>query len=360
MRKGRETSIHLQCEHEMSTVRKMQRERKAQTAVYQGDARHLPFIEDESIDLIVTSPPYWQRRDYGHPRQIGKERTSKEYITSLIECLHEWKRLLKSSGSIFINLGDTYRDRQVVGVPEHFMVAAQEAGWYIQHRIIWPKEYGVPEPKPYRLASRHEFIFHLSKCRKIYTDLFGYSQVYGNGFNPGDVWKIRHSRSDTDHLAPFPEELAARAINFACPIYVCPKCDKAFAREVRRSLSLNPDRPQAKRAMELFERSHLTEEHLAAIRATGISDAGKALQIQGSNKNTERIQELALEAKRVLGGYFREFTFPLKEHAGWTRCVCNAPPIPGVVLDPFMGSQTTIRAASKLKRRAIGVDLVIL
>ena len=112
--------------------------------------------------------------------------------------------------------------------------------------------------------------------------------------------------------------------------------------------------------MQLAEEHGLTEKHFAAIRAVGISDAGKGRQLQsGASRNAERVQTLAQHAKKKLGGYFREFTFAPKRHVGWDGCNCEVPTMPGTVLDPFMGSGTTLLVAQGLRRNAIGVDLVV-
>jgi adenine specific DNA methylase Mod len=123
-------------------------------------------------------------------------------------------------------------------------------------------------------------------------------------------------------------------------------------------MELDPSRPQAKRAMEIAREAGLTPEHIAAVQATGVSDAGKALKVQnGTGRNSARVKELAAEAKKVLGGYFREFTFARRESIGWTQCDCDAETIPGVLLDPFMGTGTALKIAEKMGRSAIGVDL---
>jgi hypothetical protein len=126
---------------------------------YEGDARNLSFLPEASVDLIVTSPAYWQRRDYNHPRQLGLEPTPEAYIETLVDILNGWVRLLRPHGSIFLNLGDTYRDGFLAGIPARFEVAARQSGWQIPNHIVWTKSIGSPEPRPYRLASRHEVIF---------------------------------------------------------------------------------------------------------------------------------------------------------------------------------------------------------
>lgn len=106
-------------------------------------------------------------------------------------------------------------------------------------------------------------------------------------------------------------------------------------------------------------RIRLEEKHLRAIQAVGISDAGKAKEIQeGAGENADKVQELADQAKEVLGGYFREFTFPQWTTAGWTECDCENPNYePGLVFDPFAGSGTTIKVANALRYHSWGTDL---
>jgi hypothetical protein len=124
-------------------------------------------------------------------------------------------------------------------------------------------------------------------------------------------------------------------------------------------MELDPNRPQAQRALQLYIEHGLTKKHIAAIRATGLSDAGKAKRLQtGSNGNSSETVQLAREAKRALGGYFREFTFGRRMTIGHESCGCEKGWQPGLVLDVFAGTGTTLRTAWQMDRRAIGIDLL--
>lgn len=322
-----------------------------------GDARHTG-LPDDSVDLVVTSPPYWAKRDYGHVDQIGWEATPEKYIAAMMECLDEWKRVLRSTGSIFLNVGDTYHKHSLAGIPAGIEWEANKRGWRIRNRIIWAKTKGMPDPVKNRLVNRHEYVIHLTTRDDYYYDLQGYAEKFGNGTNPGDVWTIDPKRNMGAHLAPFPQEIVDRAITLAAPPQICAVCGVPRRRVIERTAELDPSRPQARRAMELAQIHGLTPEHIRAIQATGVSDAGKALKVQnGTGRNSAEVRKLAAEAKKALGGYFREFTFAKKRTVGWTDCG-HGSPARGVVLDPFMGTGTTLKTAVALGFDAVGVDLV--
>ena len=317
-------------------------------------------IPHKSVDLVVTSPPYWKKRDYGFKEQIGQESTPEKYVDHILSALKSWRRVLRPTGSIFINIGDTYWHKSLQAIPSLIEAAARAEGWKVRNRIAWVKKSGMPDPAKDRLASRHEYVIHLA-LSGYYYDLFGYAEKYSvdlRGANPGDVWELNSELELGGHLAPFPTEIARRAILLACPTEVCSQCGEPRRRIIDRTHELDLARPQARRAIELAKQHNLTLEHFAAIRATGISDAGKARHVQtGTDRNTQEVQKLATEAKAALGGYFREFTFAKKRSVGWTKCKCNSPFVPGVVLDPFMGTGTTLDVANELGRSAIGIDL---
>ena len=321
-----------------------------------GDCRKIP-LTNESVDLIVTSPPYWRKRDYGIKGQIGWEETADDYVANLGRVLSECRRILAHHGNFFLNIGDTYEKRSLAGIPALVESEARKQGFLLRNRIIWSKENGMPDPSSNRLANRHEFVLHFSRNGEYYYDLHGYSKKYGNGSNPGDVWTINVSPTKGAHLAPFPEEIVERAVVAACPLLVDAVSGEPVRRIVKRTAELNTDRPQARRAMELAKENGLTRAHIRAIQSVGITDVGKARLVQnGVDKNKKEVKELAKEAKAALGGYFREFTFAKRATNGWTLEPGHALRR-GVVFDPFVGTGTALRVARRLGLSGIGMDI---
>lgn len=314
-------------------------------------------LAPSSIDLIVTSPAYWQKRDYEVKRQIGLEATPQKYVKSIIKIMDIWRQILKKTGSVFLNVGDSYEKGNLLEIPSMIALAAIKSGWYLRQRIVWEKPNSTPHSARRRLASREEYIFHFTVSDNYYLDLEGYKEKYGTVSN---IWHIPPAQHKGEHLAPFPEELVERILTLACPKNVCVRCGIPFERKLEKTAELDPNRPQAKRAMEIANEKGLTMDHIAAIQAVGISDAGKAIKYQnGAGRNGEKVRELAQEAKNILGGYFREFTFAKKRTVSWQGCNCNDGLQSGLVYDPFVGTGTTIKVASRLGHSAIGSDLRI-
>lgn len=146
-------------------------------------------LPGKSIDFCMTSPPYWKMRDYGSKRQVGQERTPEEYIGKLVLIFRELKRILKDSGSFYLNLGDTYigtdsgsvskkkktwkRPKQLALLPARVAIALQNDGWLLRNDICWFKPNGLPSSVKDRLTTRWEHIFHFVKQKKYYYDLDG-------------------------------------------------------------------------------------------------------------------------------------------------------------------------------------------
>jgi len=172
--------------------------------VIQGDALEtIKEFPDESIDCVITSPAYWQLRDYGWKGQWGLEKTYDEYLENLWKLMDEIKRVLKPSGTVWINLGDTYGTQSGTGrgtayiskstkhhvengatlikgkvphksqllIPHRFAIGCMERGWIVRNDIIWAKKNSMPESVKDRFAKKHEYVFLMVKDKDYYFDL---------------------------------------------------------------------------------------------------------------------------------------------------------------------------------------------
>lgn len=172
--------------------------------IYTGDCIEvMKTLESESVDCVVTSPPYWGLRDYGVDGQYGLEATPDEYVAQLVRAFQEVWRVLKDSGTVWLNLGDSYcssspsggnntspewqrpsrgaqpemakrsdnlRPKNLVGIPWKVAFALQAEGYILRQDIIWFKSNGMPESVRDRCTKSHEYIFLLSKKPRYYYD----------------------------------------------------------------------------------------------------------------------------------------------------------------------------------------------
>ncbi len=143
----------------------------------QADAARLP-LPDDSIDLIMVSPPYWGQRSYTddgrhYPGQLGSEATWEAYLKALLDCTAEWVRVLKPSGSLFVNLDDKYGPRKsLLNLPGRYAIGCTDQLGLIQRAdIIWSKTNGLPNAAKDRVARRHELLLHFTRQPSYYADL---------------------------------------------------------------------------------------------------------------------------------------------------------------------------------------------
>ena len=170
--------------------------------VIQGDCLDvIKTFPDKSINCVITSPPYWQLRDYGWNGQWGLEKTYQEYLEHLWQLMCEIHRALKDDGTVWINLGDSYSNSNVCGwtglesenfkqkaqphrvkdlpakclmlIPHRFTIGCIDRGWILRNDIIWAKRNGMPESVTDRFSKKHEYIFFMVKSQKYYFDLDG-------------------------------------------------------------------------------------------------------------------------------------------------------------------------------------------
>ena len=132
--------------------------------IFEGEAlQTLREFPDACAETCVTSPPYWKKRDYGHSDQLGQEATPDEFVARLAVIFDEVKRVLVSTGSLWVNIDDTFLDRELVGIPWKMVFELKRRGWHLRGDAIWWKTSTAPEPAKNRISRTHEYLFHFTK-----------------------------------------------------------------------------------------------------------------------------------------------------------------------------------------------------
>lgn len=215
--------------------------------IYVGDNREsLRKLPEKSVQVVVTSPPYWGLRDYGAEGQIGLEQSPNAYVEELCQVFDEVWRVLKDDGTLWLNIGDSYasmRDSKVtpdslrtgdgtkvaqgaanrnpkvlkeaglkhkdlVGIPWRVAFALQARGWHLRSDIIWAKPNPMPESVKDRPTKSHEHVFLLTKSPKYYYDSEAIREEAVDGLkNKRDVWSVQTKPFKGAHFAVYPLEL---------------------------------------------------------------------------------------------------------------------------------------------------------
>jgi site-specific DNA-methyltransferase (adenine-specific) len=312
-----------------------------------GDAAEkLKTLPAASVDCVITSPPYWNLRDYHAAGQIGLETTVEAWVASLQTVFAEVARVLKPGGALWLNLGDTYSQSPKSGVapksmvcaPERLLLALAEDGWIVRSKVIWSKTNTMPNGVADRLNVTYEPIYFLVRSPRYYFDLSELREprevtpqllakalpagdgtkladAVGDpghpilGTNPGDVWRIPTKGFDGPHFATFPPEIVRRPLLATCPEAVCTACGLPWRRSIRTWRVPLDDGPSRQR-----------------------DDQGYVMRFERA-WNT------------------------LRQTGDLVPCGCQAPTVRGVVLDPFFGAGTVGTVAEEHGRDWIGIEI---
>lgn len=303
----------------------------------------LKELPSATIDFCMTSPPYWNQREYESGGN-GLEQTPDQYVANLLAVFAEVRRILKPSGSFWLNVGDTYRNKSLLGIPWRLAIALMdEQRWLLRNEVIWNKIKG-PDNARDKLRNIHEQIFHFVKDKEFYYDV--------------------------DAVRSKPRE--ARVVNGAV-ISATGVSGVRYRRQIELSTSLTEAKKRA--AFQALE------ETLRAVAQGKLSDFRMVIRNQqrATHSDSERLSGRAKEFQQK-GFYFLKYhpdgskpfdvwdILPedtqnrIGHYAAYPEDLCKIPllatcPPDGIALDPFCGTGTTNSVAQMLQRKSVGIDL---
>lgn len=354
--------------------------------ILQGDAlTQLRTLESDSIDCIVTSPPYYNVRDYGVDGQIGLEKTPQEYIQNLMNVFLECKRALKKTGSIWVNIGDSYGNakcetnlknnhgflpraetkvfnKSLIGIPERFSLAMTDRlGLIRRNTIIWHKPNAMPSSAKDRFTIDFEYFYFFTKSQKYY-----FETQYEPHKNPQDsIRRLLKNKSYTNNKV--------NNRYFGTSQLNCKKSKQELEEQFSKG---RIKRCVWRIATQSFKDAHfavfpekLVETPIRACCPSEICIKCKKPRVKilehdgyisyGNPVKNPKYLGLPLTNYHSSPDTCSLITKQVKRYMeqGLSNCGCNAGFEAGTVLDPFCGAGTTLLVAKKLHRKYIGIEI---
>lgn len=306
--------------------------------IYCGDCLEImKTFSNDCIDLIITSPPYFQQRDYGGIG-IGNEKTVEQYIENLIGVFHECVRVIKDTGSIVFNIGDKYIDGNLLLVPYRFAIEAKkEKSVKLINEITWIKVNPVPRQDPKKLVSSKEPFFLFVKSNNYYfnKDTFlEYKDKYFNGWKKtagNDVGKKYFELIGKSDLLNQEKTLAKQEL-------------MEVIREVKEG-KIESFRMKI-RGLHALPYGGQEGGRLTQIKKKGFT----IIKISGNSIKKDTIESIV----ETIKGNIHPAVYPEFIIQELIKLLTKENDI---VLDPFLGSGTTAAVAKRLKRNYVGIEI---
>jgi DNA modification methylase len=319
----------------------------SRNALVHGDSRDvLTRVPDDAVDCVVTSPPYWGVRDYDGESGLGAEASVDAFVDDLLAVLAEAKRVLKPTGSLWLNVGDTYDDKDLAGVPWRVALALKDRqDWLLRNDVVWNKVKGNPSAATDRLRVMHEYVFHFVTRQSYYYDDEAiredadFELTYkdnGDVVSPTGVSGARYRRQiqDSETLSDAEKEAALDALD--------DHLEMLKNREIKDFRMVVRDEQRT---------THGDSAELSG-RARELAENGfYVLRYNADGPMPGNVWDIVPEDRHRDDSHPAVYPVELPELP--IRATC---PEDGVVLDPFVGTGTTVVAANRLGRRGLGID----
>ena len=316
-----------------------------------GDCLHeLKNIPKDSIDCVFTSPPYWQMRKYDISSNgngtvhLGDEKKYDNYVKNLADIFDEIKRVLKQTGSLWLNLGDKYYNKNLVGIPWRVAIELQNRGWILRNDIIWDQMKGTQSAKD-RLRDVYEHIFHFVKNKKYYYDHNAIRikpkkkprKTNGTYISATGVSGVKYRKqiAESEHLTEDERTNALQALE-----------DTILAMKHGEIVDF-------RMTVRGYQRTFHSDNKKVSGRAKELEDKGYYILKMGAKGHLPSdIWRIVPEDKWRKDAHYA--VFPEELLLAPIQATC---PEKGIVLDPFSGTGSTVCTALKLNRRGIGIEL---
>ena len=311
-----------------------------------GDANVvLAELPAGSVDCVMTSPPYWGKREYENGG-IGQETTSMEYIDALEKVFLQVKRVLKPSGSFWLNIGDTYSDKGLAGIPWRVALRLIDGhGWVMRNSVIWNKVKSGMDNTQDRLGNIHENVFHFVKQAKGYyydADAIrsqpGSARVEnGKVVSSTGVSGVRYRLQieSSAELSDVEKESALSALD-----NILAEMRDGLLSDFRMIIRGN-------------QRATHSDNARVSGRAKELHDRGfYIIRVHPKGSKPADVWDIVPEDTQQRKLHFAPYPVELCRIPILATC-----PPGGIVLDPFCGTGTTLLAAWELGRKSVGIDL---
>lgn len=311
-----------------------------------GDSLHiLKKLPDNCIDMSITSPPYWGKREYDNDQCIGMEIDYNKYIEKLLRIFGELYRVLKPSGSFWLNIGDSYINKNLTGIPWRVALRmCDEQGWILRNSVIWNKVKGAPDNSKDKLRNVHEDVFHFVKTKKYYYDT-------GVVRKPPKKAKIENGAVIS--------ATGVTGVRYKRQIELSTTLDDAQKKNAFSELNEILDQVKNGQITD-FRMIIKGQQRTTHSDSTKVSGRAKELETKGFyflkyHPDGAKISDV--------WDIIPEDTQGRKMHfAPYPADLCRIPilatcPEDGIVLDPFCGTGTTMCVAYENQRKSIGIDI---